>query len=69
MDTIGPLVFLNFSGCGSRADAPPPPPPVSLREWMGPLERELAGAGGIGDNLTFVARRVYTMECNWKVRE
>ncbi len=79
MDTIGPLVFLNFAGTGGRpgggdsnattTSAAASPPPVSLREWMGPLEREMATAGGIGEGLTFVARRVYTLECNWKVCE
>lgn len=71
--TLGQLIFLNFSA---------EKPSMSLEDWAGPLQRELAQVGGIGaryahvdneesgqdpDRLVHVARRVYPIPCNWKV--
>ena len=68
VDTLGQLIFVNF--------APGPEPPMSLREWADPLQRELRDVGGLGagdgeedgaGRLVHVRRRVYPIDCNWKV--
>ncbi len=51
---FGPLVFINFSS-----------KPSDLHQQLAPLKTRLDELGF--DDLQFVARREYTLQCNWKV--
>lgn len=54
VEAWGPFVFVSLS-----------PPALPLAAFLRPMAEELAQSGI--DQLRFVARRVYDLECNWKV--
>jgi len=54
VDVWGPFVFVCLS-----------PPPQPLAEFLDPMPARLAPAGL--DQLQFVARKSYELDCNWKV--
>ncbi|KAI3443396.1 hypothetical protein Pfo_000061 [Paulownia fortunei] len=59
----GPFVLINFEGVmqkeglGTEAVG---------NEWLGSAA-DILGANGVDTSLDYVCRRVYTLECNWKV--
>ena len=65
VDTYGPLVFIKLTP-GSSSDAgADSSPSSSLAAALDPLAEEVEAAGGM-DDLVFVRRKEYHLECNWK---
>lgn len=62
--TWGPFVLLNVDN-----DTSPLNEPENRRvenEWLG-RSSDILSIGGIDSSLSYVCRREYTIECNWKV--
>ncbi|KAK6139762.1 hypothetical protein DH2020_026522 [Rehmannia glutinosa] len=58
----GPFVLINFDGVSPNED---PGTEAVGNEWLGSAAEILSSSGV--DTLDYVCRRVYTLECNWKV--
>lgn len=60
----GPFVLLNFDAAGFPEHESET---ASVgNEWLG-SSSEILSANGIDSSLSYVCRREYTIECNWKV--
>lgn len=61
----GPFILLNFeNGVLSEQESD-----FDLvgNEWLGTSSQILVDGGGVDSSLSFLCRREYTIECNWKV--
>ncbi|KAH9616530.1 hypothetical protein KSS87_019433 [Heliosperma pusillum] len=59
--TWGPFVVVNVSASPDEADS------QNLEtEWLGNCSQLLSG-NGVDSSLSYICRREYTLECNWKV--
>uniref|UniRef100_A0A7C9CTR8 Choline monooxygenase, chloroplastic n=1 Tax=Opuntia streptacantha TaxID=393608 RepID=A0A7C9CTR8_OPUST len=59
--TWGPFVIINLSTSQQKADYDD-----YENDWLGSSSK-LLSAGGVDSSLSYVGRREYTIECNWKV--
>ncbi|KAK6147408.1 hypothetical protein DH2020_018320 [Rehmannia glutinosa] len=59
----GPFVLINFDGVSPNED---PGTEAVGNEWLGSAA-EILRSSGVDTSLDYVCRRVYTLECNWKV--
>ncbi|KAK6139794.1 hypothetical protein DH2020_026470 [Rehmannia glutinosa] len=59
----GPFVLINFDGVSPNED---PGTEAVGNEWLGSAA-EILSSSGVDTSLDYVCRRVYTLECNWKV--
>lgn len=60
----GPFVLVNFENGVAPKDVPDSK--AVSNEWLGTAE-DLLSANGVDTLLDFVCRRVYNLDCNWKV--
>ncbi|KAK4483759.1 hypothetical protein RD792_010961 [Penstemon davidsonii] len=59
----GPFILINFEEVLSKENVDTK---TVSNEWLGSTA-EMLSANGVDTSLDFVCRRVYTLECNWKV--
>ena len=62
--TWGPFVLLNLDG--KLSSKPDVDENKVAREWLGTCA-DVLRLNGVDASLSYVCRREYTIECNWKV--